>query len=499
MPMKSILTVKQMRAADQHTIKTAPITSIDLMERASAAFTTVVQTRYADKHTSILICCGTGNNGGDGLAAARLLQARGYDSLSVWIARFSDRETDDFTENLRRLYQTPVPITEFLPGDAFPPIASSVIIDALLGSGLNKPLEGDWLRIVRHINRHQKKVIAIDTPTGMRADGIIPDTEEMVYADDVVSFQRPKISFFFPESARAMHRFEVADIGLDEPFMEQMSADFKLVELSDVKQVYRQRMPFSHKGTYGHALIVAGSETHMGAALLSCGGSLFSGAGKITACISSSGLTALNTRYPEVMYCSSSDLAAQWASFDAVGIGPGLGTRIADLPAILAYPPKPLVLDADALTLLSEDRELFAKLPPGCILTPHMKEFDRLFGYHASWWERLQTAKEMAARHQLVIILKNRYTFIVLPEERVLINPTGNAAMAIGGMGDVLTGMIVALLAQQYAPAEAAMLACYIHGMAGDQLAGNQAIVLPSQLMTQIPSMLHALCNPVNT
>ncbi|WP_353184722.1 NAD(P)H-hydrate dehydratase [Parapedobacter lycopersici] len=494
--MKSILTAKQMRAADQHTIETAPISAIDLMENAAAAFVAVTQALFTDKHIPILICCGTGNNGGDGLAAARLLQVAGYDSLHVWVARFSSRESDDFAMNLHRLRQTPIPVTEWLPGDGLPPITQDVIVDALLGSGLNKPLAGDWLRLARHINQSQQRVIAIDVPTGMRADGVIPDTEETVFAHDVVTFQRPKISFFFPESARAMHRFHVADIGLDETFIEQLPTGFKLIEAADVRRIYRPRKPFTHKGTYGHALIVAGSEMHMGAALLSCGGCLFSGAGRTTACIPVRGLAALNTRYPEVMYSADSALRDQWEAADAVGIGPGLGNRATQLAEVVDYPAKPLVLDADALNWLSEQPALLDRLPEGCILTPHMKEFDRLFGRHTDWWSRVQTAKEKAARYRLIIILKNRYTFIVTPEGHVLINPTGNAAMATGGMGDVLTGMLVAFLAQRYTPVEAAILACYTHGAAGDRLrADRQAVILPTQLIEQIPSTLYELTN----
>src|SRR5690606_34535970 len=272
-----------------------------------------------------------------------------------------------------------------------PPITQEVVIDALLGAGLNKPLDGDWLRFARHINQSGKRVIAIDIPTGLWADGIMPEDEVAVYAHDTVSFQRPKISFFFPESANAMLHFQVVDIGLDETFIQQLPVDFELIETQDIQRMYRPRKPFSHKGTYGHALIIAGSETRMGAALLASGASLYSGAGLTTACIPPSGLTSLNTRYPEVMYCSRSELANQWDVADAVGFGPGVGDWAGQLATILTYSPKPLVLDADALTAISEDRQLLERLPAGCILTPHMKEFDRLFGHHDHWWARIQT------------------------------------------------------------------------------------------------------------
>ncbi len=497
--MNNIITSAQLRQADRHTIETAPIASIDLMETASLAFVTVFTHRYPDKNARILVCCGSGNNGGDGLAVARLLQERGYDAITVWVARFADRESDDFAKNRTRLSHTPIPVTEFFPADELPGIPQAVIIDALLGSGLNKPLVGDWLRLAQHINEAKKQVVAIDIPTGLRADGVIPETEYAIHAHDVITFQRPKLSFFFPESASAMDRFHVAHIGLDEAFIERLPSDFKLLTAEDIPFIYRNRKPFSHKGTYGHAFIIAGSTHTMGAALLSCGASLYAGAGLTTVCIPKEGLIALNTSYPEVMYCSWDDLPDAWGNFDAVGIGPGLGHACNNLPAILRYQSKPLVVDADALSFLAENKELVEKLPKQTILTPHMKEFDRLFGSHRNWWDRVQTAREKAVALQLIIVLKNRYTFIALPDGTVFINPTGNPAMASGGTGDVLTGMLTSFLAQGYQPQEAAMLACYLHGAAGDQLAGEgMALVTAGRLIQAIPSAIGLIQRPTS-
>ncbi|SKB29944.1 NAD(P)H-hydrate epimerase [Parapedobacter luteus] len=484
----NIITAAQTKDADRHTIETEPIASVDLMERAANAFVTAFIPLYPDSNTSILICCGTGNNGGDGLAIARLLQAHGYDAITVWVVRFANSERDDFTANFARLHNTPIRITEFFPGDKLPDIDQTVIIDALLGSGLNKPLTGDWLRLVKHINGVPGRKVAVDVPTGLRADGIIPDTEYALYAHDVISFQRPKLSFFFPESAKAIERFHVVDIGLDESYIERLPTDFRLITRDDIQRIYRNRLPFSHKGTYGHALLIAGNTRTMGAALLCCGASVYSGAGLTSACIPPAGLAALNTCHPEVMYCPEEDLAEIWGTFDAVGIGPGLGQREKLLTACLGYSAKPMVIDADAITLLAREPSLMEKLPTPCILTPHMKEFDRLFGTHSSWWDRLRTAREQAEARHIVLVLKNRYTFIVMPDGSVYINPTGNPAMASGGMGDVLTGMLTSFLAQGYPPQEAAILACYLHGTAGDQLAANGMAVVPAgKLIRMIP------------
>lgn len=491
--MKNIVTAAQTRDADRHTIETEPILSVDLMERAANAFVTRFMQLYPDRNTSILVCCGTGNNGGDGLAVARLLQENGYDAISVWIARFSDRQSDDFTINLNRLSRTPIPVTHCYPEEAWPPINQSVVIDALLGSGLNKPLTGAWLKLIHHIHAARPRVVAVDIPTGLPADGI-PDNGEALHADEVITFQRPKRSFFFPESGALLDRFHVVDIGLDESFIEQLPSEFCLIEAADAIRLLRPRPQFSHKGSYGHALVIAGDTHTMGAALLCSGASLYSGAGLTTACIPASGLTALNSRYPEVMYCPDDRLDVIWEKIDAVAIGPGLGDRSALFRSCLRLPDKPLVLDADALTLLAQHRELAECIPPNTILTPHMKEFDRLFGQHSSWWVRVQTARQQAQQRQWIIILKNRYTFITLPDGRILINPTGNPAMASGGMGDVLTGILAAFLAQGYPPEDASVLACYLHGAAGDQMAAMGWAVIPAtQLITQLPSTLSAV------
>lgn len=486
--MKTIITASQMRNADRHTIEQTAVSSIDLMEAAAVAFLAAFMQLYPDKRTSILVCCGTGNNGGDGLAVARLLQTHGYDTVTVWIARFTDRNSEDFEVNLVRLHRTPVAITEFSPSDRLPDTGRCVIIDALFGSGLNRPLTGHWLRFVQHLNDSRNEIVAIDIPSGLRADGCIQENEYTVHANCVITFQRPKLSFFFPESSHAIKQFQVADIGLDEAFIESLPSSYRLIEASDVTNIYRQRRQFSHKGTYGHALIIAGSTSTMGAAILASGASLYTGSGRTSATIPPEGLTALNTRYPEVMYCPWEQLADMWSRFDAVAIGPGLGPVCSKLSDILNYPPNPVVLDADALTYIGENPTLLRQLPKGSILTPHMKEFDRLFGEHNNWWDRVQTARAQATALGLIVVLKNRYTFIALPDGHILINPTGNPAMATGGMGDVLTGVLVSFLAQGYTPQEAAVLGCYVHGLAGDRLSAEGMAVIPAaKVVDELP------------
>lgn len=469
------------------------------MEAASAAFVRAFKNKFTDRDLAISIYCGTGNNGGDGLAIARLLKQEGYDRIAVRIARFSTKQTDDFAANLQRLQLTGIPVLEIKPGDVFPEEEAEVLIDALLGSGLNKPLGGEFVCLVQHLNALQKSIVAVDISTGFPAEGKIDPQETVVLAYWVISFQRPKINFFFPESVVAMKGFQVVDIGLDEEFIQSQSGGWKLVEEQDIRRVLKARQIFSHKGTYGHALIIAGHEQTMGAALLCADACLHAGAGLTTACIPPQGLTALNTRSPEVMALIRDEYLfanIDLKKYQSLAVGPGLGKNESEvklLQTLIEQASVPLILDADALNILAQNPDWLKHLPAKSILTPHVKEFDRLFGAHNSWWKRLETGRIKATEYQLIILLKNQYSFIILPSGKVLINPTGNPAMAVGGMGDVLTGILAAFLAQGYQPEEAAMLACYLHGKAGDVLKEQgMACIPPRYLIELLPKVIDA-------
>lgn len=492
--MQQLLTSEQTRLADQYTIAHEPIASIDLMERASRAFMTRFVEIVPDQSTSILVCAGTGNNGGDGLAAARMLHHAGYRRVEVWIARFARQTTPDFNTNLNRLQATGITILELQPGAPLPPLEASFVIDALIGAGLNKPLSGDFLRLVTHINASGAPVIAMDIPTGLPSEGPIDPQAVTTLACETITFQRPKINFFFPESAPCVTRFHTVPIGLNEDFIQSVPTGFSLIERADITHIYRIRTPFSHKGTFGHALVVAGQARTMGAALLCAGASIHAGAGLTSVSIPEEGRTALNIVHPEAMYLPRAETTDSLTSYDAIAVGPGLGQDAELLEAILTRTDRPLVLDADALNTLATHPSYLDRIPKSCILTPHAKEFDRLFGVHANWWERVSTARERAVRHQIVIVLKNRFTFVATPNGKILVNPTGNPAMASGGMGDILTGMIVAFLAQGYSPVDSAVLACFLHGLAGDQLAKQGMAVIPaSRLLHSLPAVIGTL------
>ncbi len=493
--MLPLLTSAQIREADAYTIAHEPIASIDLMERASKAFVGWFVNHFPDKKQAISVYCGTGNNGGDGLAIARMLGDHQYKNLAVKIARFSDKATDDFNTNLKRIQQTKIQITEIGKGEKPPVDESEVLIVALLGTGLNKPLDGDYKQLVSYINSLQKTVVSVDVPAGLFSDGEMPPGALVLKADLVITFQAPKISFLLPESGPYIKCWEAVNIGIDEKFIQSLNSPYQAVEEKDIRKMLKPRHRFSNKGTYGHTLIVAGQHETMGAALLCASACVYTGAGLTTACVPQSGLTALNSYMPEIMAVVRRDMEIpeiEWDKFNTMAIGPGLGKDEYALDLmihILTHYKKPIVIDADALNLLSTHKELWNVVPENSILTPHMKEFDRLFGEHENWWQRIQTGIKKAKDHQVYILLKNDYTIIITPQGKVYFNTTSNPAMASGGMGDVLTGIITSLMAQHYSPEEACIVGAYIHGKAGDELAlPNRAnVVPPGQVAARLP------------
>ncbi|MFD2162064.1 NAD(P)H-hydrate dehydratase [Paradesertivirga mongoliensis] len=496
--MLNLLTSDQSRQADKYTIQHLSMQSIDLMERAALAFSEAFIKNYPDKMRSIAVYCGTGNNGGDGLAIARLLYRAGY-RVDVKIARFSGKSSSDFDGNLARLMSQGIIFDEFRKIADLREEQASIIIDALLGTGLNKPLDGEWLTLVEWLNSLGRTVVSVDIPTGFKAEGPISKHDVTVKSELTISFQRPKINFLLPDSALCIKRFEVVDIGLDEGFIQALSTPYAILTDSSITRRLKKRKPFSHKGTFGHALIVAGGIQTMGAALLCAEACLNTGTGLTTASIPSEGLTALNIRIPEAMaslrYKNVIPADLAWEKYNAIAIGPGLGVSDESklvLKQTLNSFRKPIVFDADAINLLASNPDLVNLVPKLSVLTPHVKEFDRLFGEHSNWWERLETGMNKAKELDCIIILKNRYSILFTPEGKCVFNPTGTPAMSSGGMGDVLTGMITSFLAQGYKPEDAAYLAVFIHGKAGQELSSqNRAyVVTAGSLLKDIPQAI---------
>ncbi|MBC7744833.1 MAG: NAD(P)H-hydrate dehydratase [Flavobacterium sp.] len=496
--MLNLLTTDQIRATDSITLKNQLVSSSDLMERAANAFVTAFTQTFTNPDDSISVYCGTGNNGGDGLAIARLLKEQGYERISVRIARFNLGSSADFETNLKRLELTGITAAQIEKDADLPEEDSDILIDALLGSGLNRPLGYAFKNLIEYLNSLKKIIVSVDLPSGFTSEGIIDQNAIVIKADLVISFQLPKINFFFPESATAVKQFKYLSIGLDEEFIQSQPVSWKLTEPADILKIIKPRHQFSHKGTYGHALIIAGNTETMGAALLCADACLHSGSGLTTACIPEEGLYALNSRSPEIMAIlryKNKILNLEFGKYQAVAIGPGIGKTEDDyifLHYVIKNCTSKLVLDADALNIIAGKPDLLKLLPNKTILTPHLKEFDRLFGEHTNWWDRINTARQNAAAYQIVIVLKNRYTFIVLPAGDVIINPTGNPAMAVGGMGDVLTGIITSFLAQGFKPEDAAIAACYLHGKTGDIIYEKSRMhcIPPRYIINRLPKTI---------
>ncbi len=499
--MLPLLTAAQIREADAYTIANEPVSSIDLMERASKAWVSWFINHFPDKRQSIAVYCGTGNNGGDGLAIARLLNEHGYQKLNIKIARFSEKFSDDFITNRQRLQQLHIPVQELPAGYQTLTESGDIVIDALLGSGLNKPLSGDFERLVTYLNSLNKTVVAVDVPTGFLTESNLNEGVAVLKADLVITFQQPKINFLLPESEDHIACWETVNIGLNEEFIRSLQSPYQWVEERDIKKILKPRKRFSNKGTYGHALLIAGQAKTMGAALLCSSACVYAGAGLTTACVPESGLTALNSYQAEVMAIIRREYELpdlELDKFTTIGIGPGLG-KDEDALALLQYVldgyDKPMVIDADALNLLAAHPRLLTQLPAGSVLTPHMKEFERLFGEHQTWWQRLQALRQKAQELNICIVLKNAYTITATPNGTLYFNSTSNAAMATGGMGDVLTGIITALLAQKYTPEQACLIGVFLHGKAGDELAlpNRLQVVLPGQVAARIPASMARL------
>lgn len=482
-----ILSAEQIRQADAHTIRQEPIASIDLMERAAGKCTDwIIQQPFASLPFAVTIFCGPGNNGGDGLAIARLLAEKEI-SIRVFILDLTGKFSNDFTVNRERLTRQGKAQIQLINNSAENLIInnSDLVIDAIFGSGLNKPVTGVAADVIRKINASGCRVIAIDVPSGLNCDGGAENKKDaIVRASHTLTFQSPKISFLFAGNFPYTGDFTVLDIGLDEKFIRSLPSKDFYCDRSLAASLYRPRKKFSHKGSFGHSLLVGGSYGKMGAAILAAKACLRAGTGLLTCHIPASGYDSMQTSVPEAMVLpdSSSDSITdpvKLDNFDAIGIGPGLGTLQVTrniLKLLIQNSPVPLVLDADALNILGENKTWLSFLPAGSILTPHPREFERLTGMATTDHEQYKLAKEFSFKHNVFTVLKGAHTMIACPDGEVYFNSTGNPGLAKGGSGDVLTGILTALIAQGYSPKEACILGVYLHGLSADIVARHIAL-----------------------
>ncbi len=470
-----ILFSDQIRQLDQYTITHEPVSSLALMERAAEKCTAELLQHPADlKH--LYIVCGNGNNGGDGLVIARLLQEQKF-KPQVYIIEAAEKSSSDFRANLKKLLKLK---PHFIRAEKdFPQLNNSVtVIDAIFGSGLNRPVTGLSAKLIRHINQSGAKVISIDIPSGLFADKSNNPEDAIILSDITYTFHAPKLSFMWSENEKHLKDFKVLDISLDKDYSTSLPTPYEFINSDTLLKWIKERRKFSHKGDNGHALIIAGSSGKEGAAILATGAALHSGAGLVTAAITDSTLIPLLTRYPSAMTVNAGKefikALPDISSYDAIGIGPGLGKNeptIRVVIKLLKQSKAPMVLDADAINILAADKLLLKLLPKNTILTPHPGEFRRLAGTWKNDAAKHQLQSSFAVKHSVIVILKGAHTSIALPDGRMYFNSTGNPGMAKGGSGDVLTGMLTAFLAQGYGPEAASVMAVFLHGAAGDELA----------------------------
>ncbi|PIV16490.1 MAG: bifunctional ADP-dependent NAD(P)H-hydrate dehydratase/NAD(P)H-hydrate epimerase [Flavobacteriales bacterium CG03_land_8_20_14_0_80_35_15] len=470
-----ILSPSQIYLADQATIKNDNITSLDLMERAGMRCCEwILSDKISKNHPTFYIFCGVGNNGGDGLVIARLLLAKGF-IVKSFIVNFSQKKSPEFEANLVWLksqnYQPKNidAITDFplIPKDA-------IIIDAIFGLGIKRAPEGFTKSLIQYLNQSQNYILSIDFPSGLFAETAVFDKESVIKAAHTLTFQCPKRAFLLPENQYFTQSWAVLDIGLNMDFINTLSVEAELVSKSDVLAFYKKRLPFSHKGTYGHTLLIGGSYGKIGSMVLALKAANKMGSGLVTGLVPECAYQIIQSQVPEAMCITNGKIGLSnfhnKINANAIGIGMGMGLDQKTQEAFLTFLAKnktPLVIDADALNCLALHPEALKLVPKNSILTPHPKELERLIG---SWNHddvKLERLKKLSLKHQIIVVLKGAHTLIV-NREQLYFNSTGNPALATGGSGDVLSGLITGLLAQHYEPLQAAILGVYLHGLTAD-------------------------------
>ena len=472
-----ILFSEQVREADVYTINNLPISSIDLMEvAASQLFRWVL--KHFTLENKIIFFCGPGNNGGDGLALARMLAEKQY-HIEVFILKTNNGPGGDSLINYERLKKINKVPVEFIEVEKDLPYIQKkdVVIDALFGSGLTRPLQGFPVTIVEHMNFSGAEIISVDIPSGLFGeDNRNNNLDNVVQSDYTLSFQFPKLSFFFPASGSKVGEWEVLPIGLHTEYISSVIVKHYVITKEYLSGLIKRRNKFSHKGHFGHSLLLSGSYGMMGAAVLASRACIKTGTGLITTHIPRLGYEIMQISVPEGMVSidqSDTRLSSipEIDSFNAVGIGPGIGQKTdtaAAFEKLLATVKVPLVIDADGLNIIGNNKHLLDMLPENTILTPHPKEFERIAGKSTDDFSRNRLQQDFSKKYKLIVVLKGAYTAITDTGGSTYFNTSGNPGMATAGSGDVLTGMILALLSQGYNPINAAFLGVYLHGASGD-------------------------------
>jgi hydroxyethylthiazole kinase-like uncharacterized protein yjeF len=475
-----ILSSSQIYKADQATIKNSGISSTELMEIAATKCIDWIKGRYIDRSRQIHIFCGMGNNGGDGLVISRILIESGY-SITSYIVNFSKKKSEDFLINFERLRQTGCTPVEIYELNNIPQISSKeLVIDAIFGLGLAREAEGIAKEVINKINHSEAEVVAIDFPSGLFAEAAVTQPSSVIKADYTLTFQNPKLAFFLPDNRFYIKNWIVLDIGLDQNYIDSIDFQYKAVDEAMIKAMFKTRKRFTHKGSFGHSLMIGGSFGKIGAVILASRASLKAGSGLVSTYIPKCGYTAMQSSNPEIMVEVDDENYLQYFNFKTkpttIGIGMGMGMHLKTKKGFIAFLKSniiPIVIDADGLNIIAEHEELSDLISENTILTPHPKEFERLVGSWDNDFEKLNKQSEFSDRHKCLVVLKGAYTSVSY-EGKIYFNTSGNPGLATAGSGDVLTGIITGLLAQGYNTLEAALIGVYVHGRAADLAIQNE-------------------------
>lgn len=502
-----IFPCREIKEIDQYTIMNEPISSIDLMERAASFLYTQLMQIYKSRKITYKVFAGTGNNGGDAVAIARMLHLDGF-IVELYLVNFHGHITQETEMNIERFKNLEnVHFFEVCDVNEMPVFKSGdVIIDGIFGAGLSRPIEGNYEKVVKIINNSGCEVVSVDIPSGLYGeDNSGNNMDSVVKATHTLTIEFPKLSFLFPENEKYVGRLSIVPINLHEDIIYSKESEYVILNKEYISEIVKPISRFAHKGTQGNALIVSGQVGMSGCTILSARAALRTGVGLLTMHTPMGTYKLIHMAVPEALlsidkeelYISEIEVIE---NYKAIAVGPGIGTRETTMLALknlLNRNTNPLVLDADAINIISAHMDLMHCIPKNSIITPHIGEFDRLAGASNSNYERLKKQKQFAHKYGIVVVLKGAYTSIASPDNILYFNSTGNQGMATAGSGDVLTGMLTSLLAQGYEPLHAAKLGVYLHGLAGDKAAEEKGYhaLIASDIVDFIPNAWKEIVN----
>lgn len=490
----------QITASEKFTMKEQAISEMDFMERVAEKFVKAFTSDYENTE-NIYIFCGSGNNGGDGFTVARLLDYQFF-KIKVFIDFKNEKYSTLAENNLKKIKEIKdIEIYDFSEFEKFKIQKNDIIIDALFGIGLNREVSGKSAEIIEFLNKINAVKVSVDIPSGLFSDDITPENCTVFKAEKTYSFQFWKKAFLYPETGKYCGEIEILDIGISKKWIEKEHTPYFIIDDTLIKSIYKKRDDFTNKGNFGSSVIVAGSYGKIGAAVIATKAALRSGAGLTFTIAPECGNFILQTSLPEAMFIKGGKNFIENIDLpknSICGIGPGLGQDEATEKVLLTFLKsykKPLIIDADALNIISKEKSNLNLIPKNSVITPHPKEFERLFGKTENSFENTDLALEMAKKLKIYIVLKGHHTQVITPTQDVFYNITGNSGMAKGGSGDALTGILTALLSQGYSPKNASIFGTWLHGKAGDfaEIQDSNEAMLPFDLIDNIGKVFQYL------